>query len=214
MKEHLVRQGECLSSIAAQYGFDSWHTIYDHPNNQEFRKKRPNPDVIHPGDRISIPERERVVECGTQSSHKFKRKTIKTSLRICFLDKDREPMTQKRYRLRWGSSEIEGETDGDGFLEHPIPPGVDRADLFVEDLVKEGETQHWSLRVGHLDPIDELTGVQARLSNLGYPCGPSRGEMDIDTADAIEQFQGDQGLAIDGDLTEETRSKLEDCYGC
>jgi Putative peptidoglycan binding domain len=212
---HVVRQGECLSTIAARYGFDSWRLLYDHPQNRDFRKKRPNPDVILAGDRVFIPDpRERIAECLTQSSHKFRRKAVKTSLRIRLVDKDGEPIAQKRYLLRLGSKELEGETDAGGCLEHPIPPSADRADLSVEDLLEEGKTHRYSLRIGHLDPIEELAGVQARLNNLGYPCGSSNGEMNADTVDAIEQFQGDQGLAIDGDLTDETRSKLEKSYGC
>ena len=212
---HVVRQGECLSSIAARYGFESWHTIYDHPQNQGFREKRSNPDVILPGDRLFIPDpRGRVAECGTQSSHKFKRKTVKTSLRVRIIDKDGEPITQKHYQIQWGTTKLEGETDGDGCLEHPIPADVDRADLTVEGLLSEGDPHRWSLRIGHLDPVEELAGVRARLNNLGYPCGSVSGEMNADTVDALEQFQGDRGLPIDGELTEETRSKLEEYYGC
>ena len=28
---HVVEQGECLSSLAAQYGFSSWKDLYEHP---------------------------------------------------------------------------------------------------------------------------------------------------------------------------------------
>jgi hypothetical protein len=212
---HVVRQGECLSTIAARHGFDSWRPLYDHPQNRDFRKKRPNPDVIMAGDRVFIPDpRERIAECRTQSSHKFRRKAVKTSLRIRLVDKDGEPIAQKRYLLRLGSKELEGETDADGCLEHPIPPSGDRADLSVEDLFEDGQTHRYSLRIGHLDPIEELAGIQSRLNNLGYPCGSPNGVMSADTIDAIEQFQGDQGLSIDGELSDETRSRLEECHGC
>jgi hypothetical protein len=33
----------------------NWRTIYDHPSNADFKRKRPNPNLIFPGDRIFIP---------------------------------------------------------------------------------------------------------------------------------------------------------------
>ena len=53
---HEVKQGECLSSIARRFGFRDWKKIYQHPMNADLRQKRPNPNVLHPGDRIFISE--------------------------------------------------------------------------------------------------------------------------------------------------------------
>jgi hypothetical protein len=41
---HIVKKGECLSSIAYHYMLPDWHIIYDHPQNAEFKAKRPNPN--------------------------------------------------------------------------------------------------------------------------------------------------------------------------
>ena len=57
MATHTVIRGDCLSSIAKQYGFSDYKTIYDHPQNQAFKQKRPNPNLIMAGDEIFIPER-------------------------------------------------------------------------------------------------------------------------------------------------------------
>ena len=46
MPYHTVAQGECLSTIAASYGFRDYRTVYNDPANAEFREKRPNPNVI------------------------------------------------------------------------------------------------------------------------------------------------------------------------
>src|SRR4249920_494288 len=53
---HTVLQGECLSSIAHDFGFGDWHVIYDHPQNASFKTKRPNPNLIYPGDELFIPD--------------------------------------------------------------------------------------------------------------------------------------------------------------
>lgn len=53
---YVVRRGDTLVRIARDHGFDSWRTIYNHPDNARFRSSRPNPDRIFPGDRIVIPD--------------------------------------------------------------------------------------------------------------------------------------------------------------
>jgi len=52
---HIVQRGENLTVISRKYGITDWRTIYNHPNNQAFRNKRPNPNLIHPGDQLFIP---------------------------------------------------------------------------------------------------------------------------------------------------------------
>jgi hypothetical protein len=55
---HKIKQGETLSSIADQYGFLSYKTLYNDPQNAALRSKRPNLDILFPGDEIYIPEFE------------------------------------------------------------------------------------------------------------------------------------------------------------
>ena len=52
--EYVVKRGDNLSTIGRLHGMD-WQDLYKHPKNAEFRRKRPNPDLIHPGDVIHIP---------------------------------------------------------------------------------------------------------------------------------------------------------------
>ena len=49
--EYIVKKGDYLVKIAHEHGFDDWRTIYNHPDNVAFRARRPNPNLIHPGDR-------------------------------------------------------------------------------------------------------------------------------------------------------------------
>lgn len=58
MTEYTVRSGDTLVRIAQQFGFPDWRTIYHAPENAEFRRRRPNPDRIFPGDVLIIPGRE------------------------------------------------------------------------------------------------------------------------------------------------------------
>jgi LysM domain len=66
MPTHTVRTGETLATIARKYGHSDWKTIYDHPANAEFQRKRPNPNIILPGDVIFIPDQRL-----TTPIHKF-----------------------------------------------------------------------------------------------------------------------------------------------
>ena len=55
MSEYIVQRGDSLSAIARAHGLRDWQTLYNAPENEAFRRLRPNPNVIHPGDRIQIP---------------------------------------------------------------------------------------------------------------------------------------------------------------
>ncbi len=52
---YTIKSGDTLSKIAKEAGIPDWKTIYNDPQNADFRKKRPDPDKIFPGDKIWIP---------------------------------------------------------------------------------------------------------------------------------------------------------------
>ncbi len=58
---HIIQQGECLATIARHFGFGDWQTIYLHPENADFRIRRPDPNVVFPDDRLFIPELAKVL---------------------------------------------------------------------------------------------------------------------------------------------------------
>jgi len=51
-----IRKGDTLSAIARSHGM-TWQELYNHIENADFRRKRPNPNLIYPGDVIMIPQR-------------------------------------------------------------------------------------------------------------------------------------------------------------
>lgn len=214
---HTVQQGECLSSIAHNYGFSDWHAIYDDPDNADFKKARPNPHVIQPGDQLVIPDKkelEKFESCATEKKHVFKVKRPYVLLRVVVKDEEEKPISGKKYELVVGGEKFEGKTDGDGTVEERVNPSATSAELtiFLEDDPK-GEHLHWELAIGHLDPVTELTGVQARLNNLGFWCGPPDGRMGKKTKAAIKGFQESAGLKPSGKLDDATRDKLVEMHG-
>ena len=59
--EYIVQSGDNLTKIACAHGLRSWRQIYFHPDNVEFRRQRPDPSLIRPGDRLMIPEQSELV---------------------------------------------------------------------------------------------------------------------------------------------------------
>jgi N-acetylmuramoyl-L-alanine amidase len=215
-KTHRVKQGECLSSIAKKYSFTDWRTIYNHPQNAEFRRKRPNPNLIYPGDQIFIPDKDLKQELGgTEQRHKFRVKAQQTLLRIMLQDEQGQPLSGKRYKLSVQDRTYEDITGGDALIEHVIAADADRGELTVwpnEDPSSTGFI--WTLKIGHLDPVEESTGVQARLNDLGFPCGPVDGICGPWTQAAVKAFQDKYGLTVDGIPGPQTQGKLKEIYGC
>jgi hypothetical protein len=57
MTEYVVRAGDNLTRIAARHGIRHWQNVYLSTVNTAFRELRTDPNLIHPGDRIDIPDR-------------------------------------------------------------------------------------------------------------------------------------------------------------
>jgi len=213
---HRVKQGECLSSIAAKYRISDWRQIYNHPENAEIKRKRPNPNVIYPGDRLFIPEVQlRNVDAPTKMRHRFVLRAQPTVIRLLVQDEERRPACGKRYRLEIGGEIREGETNQEALIEHKVPATAEEGTLtvFLDDDAPE-HAYSWPLSIGFLDPVDEITGIQARLNNLGFLCGPVDGILGSKTRAAVRAFQQEFGLTVDGIAGLQTQSKLVDLHGC
>lgn len=212
---HVVKPGDCLYRIARQYGFADWHTIYDHPDNEAFRSKRPNPNVIFPGDRIAIPDKDvKEVVLPTTAKHKLRVRRPKVMLRVRLCSEQGEPLAGKAFTLELGDDLHEGTTDGDGILEAKVRPGDEQGELTVWGSGdREAERWAWSIRVGHLDPVEELVGVRQRLNNLGYCCAPTGSEPDDTLRYAVKGFQRLEGLEASGEVDDATRRKLVELHG-
>jgi len=216
MGYYRVRKGDCLSSIANAYGFADYQTIYQRPENAEFRQKRPNPNIICPGDVLFIPDLEKKdVSKGTDQLHSFKLKRPHVQLRLCLKDDLHQPYENTKYHLQVGVDHWEGFTDGEGMVEQEIQADATEGEITIfpggGDTPDEGHT--FTLQLGDLDPVDEMSGVDARLINLGF--GPADAEdslSDEDRKEALQAFQAKFGLDVTGEMTDETKSKLREVH--
>jgi N-acetylmuramoyl-L-alanine amidase len=189
---HIVEQGEYLASIAKDYGFSDWHIIYDQPENADLRTRRPNPNVLLPGDQIFIPDKEQKQEaCPTEQKTRFQVKVPKATLLLILKDSEGKALASQAYTLNVAWLTFQGTTDGNGKLQQKIPLGIETGKL---ELAKLGLT--WNLKIGHLDPLQDgapdaavISGMQERLNNLGFHCGAVDGILGPKTERALQLFQ-------------------------
>lgn len=208
MENYEVKQGDCLSSIAFEYGFFA-ETLWNHPKNAELKRQRRDMNVLMPGDTVFIPDKRlKDVERPTNELHKFRCKNAPEKLRIQ-LFRENEPRSDEKYELIIDDRlKFTGSTDGQGRLEQSIPPNAQRGEL----KLKGGE-EVYALQLGHLNPNDQITGAQGRLRHLGFYFGSVNGQMSPELEHAIQEFQISRKLEPNGELDQNTLNALKEAYG-
>ena len=201
---YTVSQGDSIPSIAKEKGF-FWKTLWNHGDNSSLKSKRKNPNVLYPGDEVHIPDLETKQESRAEGArYKFRRKGEPVKISIKLLKNDGKPRANEPYVFTVAGKDLKGSTDGDGILKQFIPNDAKEGML---TLTKSKET--FPVNIGGLDPVDEITGVQQRLSNLGFDCAQS-GELDDETKRAIETFQSNNKMDITGKMDDALKKKLMD----
>ena len=209
MPTHLVEQGDHLSGIAEQYGYRDFQTLWDDAANSGLQDQGRKPHILLPGDTVEVPEPQRKTEDrATEARHRFRTPRRRLKLKLRLLTSTREPQKDTAVRLEVaGKSGADLTTDGDGKIaDDDLPRRARIARLIV------AETE-FSVQIGHLDPSGTDSGWEGRLNNLGYFV-PDATERDADEVrSAIEEFQCDYGLTVDGEKSDATKAKLEEVHG-
>ena len=213
-----VLQGDYIASIAADAGYLSWKTIWDDGKNAALKAKR-NPNVLYPGDLLEIPAKQKKEESiPTAEYTTFQTIGDPVQLKIVVLDWAGNPVVDTEMDVQLDAGE-KLKTAGDGSATKKVmdPQGNKEGKLVVNGFVL-------SLKVGHLDPVEEISGQVARLNNLGYRAAASGGATGADVGravnlddpafkSAVEEFQCDYGLPVDGVCGPKTKAKLKDVHG-
>ncbi len=202
-----AREGDCFINICKEEGFFG-ETVWNHPENQELRQKRKQLNIIKKGDRIFIPDFEIKEYSGeTEQCHTFYLigSLIQFSLTLLNLG---QPRANEDFILKIDGKSRNGKTDENGTLNEQIPSKARYGLLLL------GENQEEiTINFGYIDPIDEISGVQQRLQNLGFYEGEIDDELNLETVAAIAEFQRSVELSGEGELNEETRQKLVEVNG-
>src|SRR5262249_19287880 len=108
---------------------------------------------------------------------------------------------------------IDTQTDGEGMIDLVAMPDAGAGQLSVE--LENGTQLVFPLAPRTLDPVDTLSGLQARLQNLGF--------LDLDSEStevnglalsiALGRFQIARGIARTGMLDDATRDALLQMHG-
>lgn len=208
--EHKVREGECVTSIAFEAGLPE-ERVWDDPANAAVKTARVDRNILLDGDRLHVPEIARREEPGaTEMRHRFELKIPPVLLRLRMLDED-EPRANEPYCLKIDGRVLQGTTDAAGCLQVEIPPQAKRAVLRMGDI-QSGED--YVLQIGALDPLDQISGIQSRLLNLGFDPGPIDGVLGPKTERALTAFQRKHDLEPTGRPDSPTQQKLKEQYGC
>ncbi|MGO9095609.1 MAG: peptidoglycan-binding protein [Bryobacteraceae bacterium] len=211
MPSYTVKQGDCISSIAHETGF-FWDTLWNHPGNARLKQLRRNPNALLPGDVVLIPDkRPKEESCDATRLHRFRIKGVPVRFNLQLLDVAGDPRSDVPYTLEVDGSSRRGRTDSDGRISEIVPPPARRAKL---TLGRPGrpKAEVYEFQLGHMNPIDDIAGLQARLQNLGY-LKKVTGEMDAATQGGLWKFQRACGLPETGEPDAATHSALAGKHG-
>ncbi len=196
---YIVRQGESVECIASRR-HQSWETVWNHPENARLRELRKSPHILYPGDELFVPAlQHKQVSVDTGKRHPFQLKVAQSRLRVRFLIGDK-PRANDQYVFSLdGGPEYHGATDGDGWLDRSVSAMAKQARV----VFSGGDV--FNLELKALDPVDTISGAQARLHALGYGIRAIDDEADERTRDALRSFQVANRLNPSGELDDATQ---------
>jgi hypothetical protein len=204
-RAHVIRQGEYLELLAHRLGFDA-DEVWNDEQNRELREKRADRNVLAPGDVLHVPAQERArarLSPGTTNRYRGRVPTVPVRLN---LGGPNAPLANEPYIARGFGPEVTGTSDAEGLVTLAVP--ITTAEVQLE-LPRQGYSVR--LRLGHLDPVDRSSSVEARLTNLGYffpLAAADHSSREERLARALRRFQRDQRLPATGEIDDATARAL------
>lgn len=200
-------EGDHLARVAALHGLRAFRALWEHADNAPLRKQRTSPHVLAPGDLVHLPAvRVGVADRPTEQRHRFQAQLSTLRLRVRRQHEDGTPVTDPPTAITCEGATVAFTASAD-LLDVPIAPIAQACSVTAPDV-------ELLLTLGYLQPVSMVPGIRERLNNLGYRAGDSD---DVDTnsmRSAIEEFQCDQGLVVDGRCGPITQQRLRAVHGC
>jgi hypothetical protein len=216
-KKHVVADGDRMSKIAHEHGYKDYHALYL-AQPEKFRKKRPNPEILMPGDEVELPDKiEAKHSTKDKKAQKYEDDTKLPEVRVT-LQAAGKPLANKVLTVTADGKILGAVTsDGDGAVKFHVEPDTAKVLLTCSD-----PPFSIRLRLGELRPATEAGGVEQRLDNLDYrvpiaaasaPAG-SKAEKTAKEAHerrikkAVQRFQEDHKKKADGKVDDDLRKLL------
>lgn len=214
-KTYVIRQGDTLLRLTVRFGLESVEDIRSHPKNEKLKKDL-DADTCPVGEVLFIPKpKPPSIQCAPQTENKYSVKVPIHVVVIVFSDRQ-GPFVSEAYELHGLEEDPKtGSLDAAGTLRIEVPAAIEKLRI----VFPKRHIEH-TIWVGHLAPLGQLPGVDARMAHLGYgPVGEKFGEphtfMDSAArAATISVFQSAYGLNPTGFADETTREKLKEKHGC
>ncbi|MFO0616636.1 MAG: hypothetical protein U0414_28845 [Polyangiaceae bacterium] len=209
IRDVIVRQGDCLASIAAAHGIGDERRILDHPDNRElFSLPGRRAGILLPGDVVAVPmhTNEHLVAAGDTLNVSVK--LPRTTLRMKLTGPGGEVLANQRVlaRLPGAPEPREYTSDGGGLLEIPVPPRAREVTLELPEI-----QQTLVVALGHMDPLPGRAGQIKRLANLGF-LPPHAQATEDEFRTAVRRFREANHLA-EGGADDAFQSELADEHG-
>ncbi len=206
--QHRNAPGDHLSRVATVYRFRSYAPLWNDPANGPLRTTRHNPNILATGDVVYVPELKlREVDRATDQRHRFTAELHSLVTRLAFTTWEGKPVDGVPSEVTLDAKATPAKPAGAAEIEVAVEPTSDRCVV----ALPIGEV---IARVGFLEPADTQAGARQRLTNLGYAAGDSADPKDRIFRSAVEEFQCDHGLQVDGKVGPGTRAALVKRHGC
>jgi hypothetical protein len=166
MEPRTICQGDYLKSLAYELGFDA-DTVWMDDKNADLRAIRPDPTILLAGDILYIPDqvnrRPVTTPLTTGTTNSFVSDAPTVTVNVTFEDPHlaSQPCTIAELEQQLGGLT----TDRRGALQFKVPVTLEVATVTFPG-VDGGVT--CACRIGHLDPVNTLSGIWQRLQNLGH----------------------------------------------
>jgi N-acetylmuramoyl-L-alanine amidase len=207
--DHVIAAGDHIVRLAYLQGMRDPMLIWNDGQNSALRAKRADPGVLAVGDVVHVPDGPAWVFEGlaTGRDHTVVVDLAVPWVRIRLRHPGGLPRAGKPCDVVVDGERKRFETDSDGLVEVEVGP-------FTASIDVEIDEERYRLLLARLDPPETLAGVRQRLFNLGYDPGSLTGKADdYFLRMAVEEFQRDHGLEMDGVPGGNTQKKLAEVHG-
>ena len=161
MDQYTVNQGDCIMSIAEERGFQ-WETLWNHPDNRQLKQLRRDPNIIFPGDVVSIPDKVPREECApTDQRAKFVKKNARAQVRLRLLDVKRQPRAHVDYLATVDGVHTRGQSDDQGYIKLSVKLNARQLKLKITEGSK---TEEHTLPLGSIDPPVAVHSTSATMN--------------------------------------------------